>query len=100
MEISESKIIFVDLNLLISDITDLKRVFEDKINPTCTCGTKIRTNSHFCCIVSLNKIIDTDSSLLNPEDSNATRNRTFFSRNTIRTDKISTCFLNRIHFIN
>ena len=78
MEISESKIIFVDLNLLISDITDLKRVFEDKINPTCTCGTKIRTNSHFCCIVSLNKIIDTDSSLLNPEDSNATRTRNFF----------------------
>ena len=78
MEISESKIIFVDLNLLISDITDLKRVFEDKINPTCTCGTKIRTNSHFCGIVSLNKIIDTDSSLLNPEDSNATRTRTFF----------------------
>ena len=100
MEISESKTIFVGLNLLISDITDLNRVFEDKINPTCTCGTKIRTNSHFRCIVSLNKIIDTDSSLLNPEDSNATRNRTFFSRNTIRTDKISTCFLNRIHFIN
>ena len=78
MEISESEIIFVDLNLLISDITDLKRVFEDKINPTCTCGTKITTNSHFCCIVSLNKIIDTDSSLLNPEDSNATPTRTFF----------------------
>lgn len=78
MEISESKTIFVGLNLLISDITDLNRVFEDKINPTCTCGTKIRTNSHFCCIVSLNKIIDTDSSLLNPEDSNATRTRTFF----------------------
>ena len=78
MEISESKIIFVDLNLLISDITDLKRVFEDKINPTCTCGTKIRTNSHFCCIISLKKIIDADSSLLNPEDSNATRTRTFF----------------------
>ena len=78
MDISESKIIFVDLNLFISDMTDLRRVFEDTINPTCTCGTKIRTNSHFCCIISLNKIIDADSSLLNPEDSNATRTRTFF----------------------
>ena len=78
MDISESKIIFVDLNLFISDMTDLRRVFEDTINPTCTCGTKIRTNSHFCCIISLNKIIDADSSLLNPEDSNATHTRTFF----------------------
>ena len=59
-------------------MTDLRRVFEDTINPTCTCGTKIRTNSHFCCIISLKKIIDADSSLLNPEDSNATRTRTFF----------------------
>ena len=78
MDISESKIIFVDLNLLISDMTNLRRVSEDTINPTCTRGTKIRTNSHFCCIISLNKIIDADSSLLNPEDSNATRTRTFF----------------------
>ena len=78
MDISESKIIFVDLNLFISDMTDLRRVFEDTINPTCTCGTKIKTNSHFCCIISLNKIIHADSSLLNPEDSNATRTRIFF----------------------
>ena len=78
MDISESKIIFVDLNLFISNMTDLRRVFEDTINPTCTCGTKIKTNSHFCCIISLNKIIHADSSLLNPEDSNATRTRISF----------------------
>ena len=78
MEISESKTIFVDFNLDVSDITNLKRVFEDTINPTCTCGTKIKTSSHFCCIVFLNKIMDTDGSLLNQKDSNATRTRTFF----------------------
>ena len=75
MEILESKTIFVDLNLFISDITNLKRVFEDTINPTCTCSNKIKTSSHFCCIVFLNKIMDTDSSLLNQKDSND--NRTF-----------------------
>ena len=50
-------LIFVDMNLIISDNTNLIRVFEDTIDPACTCGTKIRTNSHFCCIVFLNKIV-------------------------------------------
>ena len=43
--------IFVDLNLIISDITNLKRVFEDTIDPTRTCSTEIKTNSYFHCIV-------------------------------------------------
>ena len=90
MEILESKTIFVDLNLFISDITNLKRVFEDTINPTCTCSNKIKTSSHFCCIVFLNKIMDTDSSLFNQKDSSDTR--TFFlGTQCVLTKLLSAC---------
>ena len=86
-------LIFVDMNLVISDNTNLKRVFEDTIDSTCTCSTKIRTNSHFFCIVFLNKIVYFSIRRI-------VITRTFFSRKTLRTDKVNTCVLNGIHFIN